>query len=166
MNKLIPFLFLTTLISCASKEKVKGTYKSNRASLGFFITKIEFENDSTFKYNFSGDLINQELTGTYFLKKNIAYLKFIKNKDEIESKSDSLKVLEILEGNYHNYDLKEEKGIPFHLKFKVCKEKLLIYRIDNGKLVRRSKVYDGKKWVYKKVYLKKVSQKPAYNSSL
>ena len=48
--------------------------------------KIEFENDSTFKYNFSGDLINQELTGTYFLKKNIAYLKFIKNKDEIESK--------------------------------------------------------------------------------
>ena len=156
MNKLLIFLIFTTLLSCASDKKVIGTYKSNRASLGFFITTIEFKADSTFKYNFSGDLIDQNLTGKFSVKQNMTYLKFYKNKGDIENKSDSLSVAEILSGNYHSYDLKEEKRLPYHLKFKICNEKLLIYRVDNGKLVKRSKVHNGKKYVFRKVYLKKV----------
>jgi hypothetical protein len=156
MNKLLIFLIFTTLLSCASDKKVIGTYKSNRASLGFFITTIEFKADSTFKYNFSGDLINQNLTGKFSVKQNIVYLKFYKNKGEIESKSDSLSVSEILSGNYHNYDLKNKKGVFYHLKFKIRNEKLLTYRIDNGRLVKRSKVYNGKKYVNEEVYLRKV----------
>ncbi|MFN4364778.1 hypothetical protein [Chryseobacterium hispalense] len=149
-------IFLFTLISCATKEKLQGTYRSNIASLGFFRTTITFENDSIFKYNFSGDLTHQNLTGKYALRKNMAYLKFTTNKGEIESESDSVSALEALQGNYHHYDLKEEKGIPYHLKLQFRKEKLLMHTITNGKLVRYAKVYNGKKWKYTKVYLKKV----------
>lgn len=149
------FIFLFTLISCTTKENLQGTYRSNIASLGFFRTTITFENDSIFKYNFSGDLTHQNLTGKYALRKNMAYLKFTTNKGEIESESDSVSALEALQGNYHHYDLKEEKGIPYHLKLKVSKKKLLMHTITNGKLIRYDKVYNGKKWKYTKVYLKK-----------
>ncbi len=144
--KIIKFiLIIFALNSCASNKNLEGNYKSNFADLGFFITTINLKNDKTFEYNFSGDLVNQELTGTYKIDKNLLYLKFSKEKFEIESKNDSLSITELLSGNYHNYELKNENGIQYHRKFKIGNKKLFSYRIDNGKLVKRAKKYSDKK---------------------
>ena len=162
------FIIISVLIlclsSCTSTKNIQGKYKSNFADLGFFINTIKFKNDSTFKYNYSGDLVNQDLTGTYKIHKNKLYLKFIKNKGEIEYQNDSLSISEILSENRHNYKLKNENGINYHRKFLIKNGKLFNYREDNGKLVKRAKKYSGKKRYiifgptsnFKKFYLKKV----------
>jgi hypothetical protein len=158
---IISIIFLT---SCSSTKKLNGKYRSNKAELGFFVTEINFENDNVFKYKFSGDLQHTELTGTYIVKNKNAYLKFNKPKGQIETQSDSLTVVEILNGNYHNYDLKNESNFDYHLKYRVKGNKLFSYRIDNGKLVTKSKSYSntkmfllfGSKWKTTRSYLKKI----------
>lgn len=159
---LIIFSFI--IYSCSTPKNLNGKYKSNRAELGFFVTELEFQNNKDFKYKFSGDLQHTELTGTYKLNDNSVYLKFNTEKGEIESENDSLTIVEILSGNYHNFDLKNENSIDYHLKYKIKGNKLFSYRIDNGKLVKKSKTYTnskkflifGPKWKTKKSYLKKV----------
>ncbi len=66
-------------------------------------------------------------------------MKFLKEKGEIESKNNSLSIVEMLSGNYHNYDLKNENGIKYHLKYLIRNNKLFNYRIDNGKIVKYAK---------------------------
>lgn len=157
-------ILILFLSSCSSVKNVEGKYKSNFADLGVFINTIELKDNGTFNYNYSGDLINQDLTGTYRVDKNKLYLRFSKEKGEIESQNDSLSVAEILSGNYHNYDLKIENGIEFHRKFKIGNQKLFSYRIDNGKLVKRAKRYSdtkrfvlfGTNWRLQRFYLKKI----------
>ena len=172
---ILVFIIISALIlclsSCSSTKDIQGKYKSNFADLGFFINTIEFKNDSTFNYNYSGDLVNQDLTGTYKIDKNKLYLKFTKNKGEIEYQNDSLSISEILSGNRHNYKLKNENGINYHRKFLIKNGKLFSYREDNGKLVKRAKKYsDKKRYIifgptssFKKFYLKKLNKKPADN---
>jgi hypothetical protein len=63
----VPLIFI--IFSCSTKQNIYGTYESNFADLGFFITKIELKKNSTFNYNFAGDLINQSLTGKYYIRK-------------------------------------------------------------------------------------------------
>ena len=163
--KIIRLLFIVfCLNSCASNKNLVGTYKSNFADLGFFINTIKLKKDGTFDYNYSGDLVNQDLTGTYKVDKNKLYLKFSKEKDEIELNKDSLSIAEILTANRHNYDAKNENGILYHRKFKIGNQKLFSYRVDNEKLVKRTKKYTDKKrfilfgptWKMKKFYLKKI----------
>ena len=142
---------------------MSGKYSSNKAELGFFITELNFLNDTDFKYEFSGDLAHTELTGTYKINDENVYLKFTKEKNQIESENDSITIGEILSGNYHNYDLKNENNIEYHLKYKIIGNKLFSYRIDNGKLVKNSKIYTntkkfllfGSKWKTTRSYLKK-----------
>lgn len=104
------------------------------------------------------------MTGTYIINDKNIYLKFNKEKGKIDSKSDSLTITEILTGNYNDYDLKNESNTDYHLKFKIKGNKLLTYRIDNGKLVTKSKSYTntksfllfGTKWRNTRSYLKKI----------
>lgn len=130
-NLILVLLFLS---SCSSQKPVVGTYRSKKADLGFFITKVELKSNNEFSYDFSGDLQHTQLSGVYQLKDHHLYLKFNKNKGEIESQNDSLTISEILSGNYHNYDLKIENGIKYHLKYKIRTNKLFIYRNDNNRL--------------------------------
>jgi hypothetical protein len=68
--------------------------------------------------------------------------------------------------NTHNYKLKKENEIEYHLKYKISKNKLQVYNIETGKLVRRAKYYSdkrkyvifGKKNYKKKWYLKKITE--------
>ncbi|QOG03656.1 hypothetical protein [Flavobacterium sp. MDT1-60] len=159
--KKISFLLISLLfVSCNSNRNFCGTYKSNFAQLGFFVTKIKFNADSTVKFNKAGDLMNEELTGKFKISRsNIVYVKFDKLK--YEQPPDSLPLNE-LQGmpidtnpfqNMHLYDLKLENGISYHLKYKIKRNKLLVYNIQTGKIVRRSK---GSKNTAK-FYLKKVA---------
>lgn len=82
--KILKFILIITILnSCALNKKIEGKYRSNFADLGFFMTTINLKDDKTFEYNFSGDLVNQELTGTYIIDKNLLYLKFSKEKFEM-----------------------------------------------------------------------------------
>ena len=158
------FTLLIFLASCSSTKTLNGKYRSNKAELVFFITEINFKNETDFKYKFSGDLQRTELTGTYKIVDKNVYLKFNTEKGQIESENNSLTVVEILTGNYHNFDLKNESNIDYHLKYKIIGKKLFSYRIDNGKLVTKSKYYTntrkfllfGPKWKTKRSYLKKI----------
>ncbi len=158
-------LILTLLLfsSCTSQRELQGVYKSNKAEFGFFITQIDLKNSNEFSYIFSGDLQYTELSGFYLQKDNNLYLKFNKNKGEIESVNDSMTISDILSGNYHNYDLKNENGITYHLKYKIQGNKLFAYGIKSGQLKKKSKVYTsqrkflffGPRWRNKRIYLTK-----------
>lgn len=128
-------------------------------NLVFFVTQIKFNTDNTVKFKKVGDLMNEELTGKFKISKNIAYVKFDKLK--YDSSQDTLSLNELLESsidtnqfqNNHLYNLKIENGISYHLKYKIKHDKLLVYNIRTGKIVRRSK---GSKNTAK-FYLKKVN---------
>jgi hypothetical protein len=142
--------FLIFLVSCSVNEKVTGKYRSNFASLGFFITEIELKPDNTFHYDFSGDLQHTELDGVYKIEKNNLYLLFNKLKGETEPGAikivgnDTIIDFEKL-GKSHSYEIKKENGIEYHLKYKISKNKLQSYNIQTDKLVKRAKKYSNKK---------------------
>jgi len=71
------FSILLLFASCAVRENVIGKYRSNFASLGFFITEIELKSDNTFHYKFSGDLQHKELDGIYKIKKKQTLFAFL-----------------------------------------------------------------------------------------
>lgn len=154
MKKLSLLLLLFLFVSCNSNRNIYGTYRSNFAQLGFFVTAIKFNADSTVKYKMAGDLMNEELTGKFKISRNIAYIKFD------EPKLDTLTLNESQETpnyanlfqNNHLYDLKHENGIPYHLKYKIKHNKLLVYHMQTGKIVRRAK---GSKRIAK-YYLRKL----------
>lgn len=104
--------------------------------------------------------MNEELKGKFKISRNnIAYIEFDKLKYDYAL--DTLSMGELLEkpidtNQFQNmplYDLKFEDGIPYHLKFKIKYNKLLVYNIQTGKIVRRSK---GSKNIAK-FYLKKIA---------
>ncbi|MBF4483191.1 hypothetical protein [Flavobacterium sp. CSZ] len=160
MKKIFFLLLLLLFVSCNSNRNFCGTYRSNFAQLGFFVTQIKFNTNSTVKFNKAGDLMNEELKGKFKISRNnIAYIEFDKLKYDYAL--DTLSMGELLEKpidtnqfqNMHLYDLKFEDGIPYHLKFKIKYNKLLVYNIQTGKIVRRSK---GSKNIAK-FYLKKIA---------
>lgn len=156
-------LALLLLFSCKPQKNLQGVYKTNKAEFGFFVTQIDLKNNNEFNYVFSGDLQHTELSGLYKISNHNLYLKFNKNKGEIESVNDSMTISDMLSGNYHNYNLQNENGISYHLKYKIQGNKLFAYGIKNGQLKKKSKVYTnqrkflvfGSRWKNKRIYLKK-----------
>lgn len=94
-------LALLLLYSCNSQKNLQGVYKTNKAEFGFFVTKIDLKDNNEFNYVFSGDLQHTELSGFYKISDHNLYLKFNKNKGEVESVNDSITISDILSGNYH-----------------------------------------------------------------
>jgi hypothetical protein len=158
------FSILLLFASCAVRENVIGKYRSNFASLGFFITEIELKSDNTFHYKFSGDLQHKELDGIYKIKKNKLYLRF--NKLKGEGEDDAIKIVGkdtlvdfVKLMNSHSYELKKENEIEYHLKYKILKEKLQVYHIQTNKLVKKFKAYSEKEnWQLKEYFLKKIEK--------
>ena len=168
---IINIILFVLLTSCNSNKIVVGKYRSNFAEMGFFITKIELKPDNTFHYEFSGDLQHTELDGIYRIEKNDLYLRFNKLKGETEKdaikivKNDTIVDFEKL-SNSHSYELKKDKKIEYHLKYRRSNGKLFVYNIQTNKIVRKAKKYSdkrkyilfGPKYYYKKMYLKKVEK--------
>ncbi|MDR6562018.1 MULTISPECIES: hypothetical protein [unclassified Arcicella] len=166
-HMLIGIFFSILFASCDTNKVITGRYRSNFAQLVFFKTNIVLKSDSTFHYQLSGDLENTELEGIYKTHKDKLYLRFYKLKDE---PADAIKIVgkdTIVDFeklyNTHPYELKRENEIEYHLKFKILKNKLQSYRIDNNKLVKRIKTYSSRKYILfwkknhsKKYFLKRV----------
>lgn len=73
-------LILTSLLT-VGQNRLPGYYSSNVAESGFFATKIQLNPDSTFKYEFRGDLMYNKGTGRYKVQnKRLILLTF--DKDE------------------------------------------------------------------------------------
>ena len=168
-TKIILFFYISTfLISCSVKEKIDGKYRSNFAEYGFFITEIELNPNTTFHYELSGDLQHTELNGNYTILNNKLYLKFEKGNEETKKSVVKIigndTVVDFEKLNYsHNYKLKKENEIEYHLKYEISKNKLQSYNIETGKLVRKARKYSnrskylifGPKNYMTKSYLKK-----------
>jgi hypothetical protein len=121
---------LLTLISLATfgQRSLPGYYSSNVADIGFFLTKIQLNNDSTFKYEFSGDLAYNKGTGKYKIEnKNITHLTF--DTDSIDTLEKALSRggerpsrLLYKNGRLHSFRkdgqiVKKGKGLSRHKKF-------------------------------------------------
>lgn len=161
-------LLVTLFVSCSVNNNVVGTYRSNFAELGFFVTRIELKEDKTFHYVFSGDLLHTELDGKYVVDKKNLYLRFDRLKGESDvyeiNGQDTITHLENMDwGNTHNYELNRENEIEYHLKYKISKNKLFAYKRGTNKLNKKARQYSGpRKYIVfgpryynKKSYLKK-----------
>lgn len=73
---LILIICIFSNIAFGQKSKIPGYYISNYAELGFFVTQIELFEDSTFKYEFSGDLFLDKANGKYKVKKDTIYFEY------------------------------------------------------------------------------------------
>jgi len=74
-------LILFIGVSTFGQKRLTGYYSSNKAQLGFFVTQIQLNEDSTFKYEFSGDLAYDNGTGKYWTeKKKLIHLNFYQPK--------------------------------------------------------------------------------------
>jgi hypothetical protein len=121
-------LFLTIAISALGQRDITGYYSSNTADMGFFVTKIQLNKDSTFKYEFSGDMMYNKGTGTYRIEnKKIIHLAF--DKDSLTTIEKALSIngkrpqkLVYKGGRLHEFTVdgqivKKGKGLSRHKKF-------------------------------------------------
>ena len=71
---------LVLCTSCDVSRKIPGNYSTRLASQGFFATYIDLHSDSTFFYQFSGDLIRNNGIGTYSANKRRIKLTYVPSK--------------------------------------------------------------------------------------
>jgi hypothetical protein len=73
-NKFKIFAFFLSLLLfnhyAVENENIIGLYRSNFTSYGFFASSLKLDKDSTFHYHFGGDLIDNDLYGTWYLSKD------------------------------------------------------------------------------------------------
>lgn len=73
-------IFTALLSSCSLPEKIPGTYSSKFYSNGFFKTFIDLNTDSSFYYQFVGDMIDKRGIGNYIVKGRNIQLKYSPSK--------------------------------------------------------------------------------------
>lgn len=129
-----------------AQESIQGCYSANFAVAGWFGLQMEFNEDNTFSYLFSGDLFYDKASGTYNKIGNEIILNFKTITDSIEiSMLDSL-------GNMvtHYYPAPENIASnhrPTSLLFR--KDHLILFD-ENGQKIRRQYSHGNRR---KKYYL-------------
>jgi hypothetical protein len=155
MKNISLFILIIFLSSCTSQKEFVGLYKSNFPESGFFTTKLKLEKNGNVIYESSGDLMYKKYRGKYQVRNKAIYLVFDEEKPKEIKQDDSIySVLDFSKS--HNYKLKNENGIPYHLKYKFRNDKLFVYNIQTDKIVKRARYYSDKKNRLKKYYLKRV----------
>jgi len=138
-----------TLFSCNASKRIPGRYSTKFASNGFFWTLLELQTDSSFFYQFSGDMINKKAIGNYTIRNRNIELRYVPSKNDsflIGVKEDTVWALDkksfkiITVGTPISiYDSAEVETRPREFYYK------------NGKLFRinsKGKLYKGKGFVY------------------
>lgn len=80
MNNFLRIILLIVFTTSCNQRTLTGYYSSNKAELGFFVTRLQLNPDSTFKYEFSGDLAYSKGEGKYSYEDRILTISF----DEVE----------------------------------------------------------------------------------
>lgn len=78
MDKVLSTLLILIFFSNYSngQKNIPGYYISNFAESGWFVTEILLNEDSSFKYRFSGDLFYDVTGGKYEIKNDTIFFKF------------------------------------------------------------------------------------------
>lgn len=121
---------LLTIISLSTfgQRSLTGYYSSNTADMGFFVTRIQLNTDSTFKYEFSGDMMYNKGTGRYrVVDRKIIHLTFDKDSISLLEKALSssgkrptrllYKSRQLHEFTKDGQIIKKGKGLSRHKKF-------------------------------------------------
>jgi len=152
-------LVLLGLFSCSSTLNIPGTYRSNFADLGFFMTNIKLKSDSSFEYRFSGDMIFDTATGRYHIKHR--RLIFTYDPRPIDtSRLANLRRMGFKLDSTLNHP-KSDAGLP-HIFY--IRDSKLFSSIEDGKIVKRAMTYNktkkylffGSHYYKRKWYLRQV----------
>jgi len=150
MRIVVLFLGIITLCSsCNISSKIPGNYSTRLPSQGFFGTYIKLNSDSTFFYQFSGDLIRNNGIGTYSIDKRLVKLTYT------PSSYDTL-WLGVREDTVWSVDRKfvriDTVGIPLKvLDTAMVENRPTRFHYRNNRLFHVNKegdVYNGKGFVY------------------
>lgn len=139
MRILLIFIGFLTITGCRTSN-IAGTYRSNCADIGFFVTTVKLNSDSTFEYNFRGDLVNESGKGTYEVNNGIVDLTFIKQpikRTEYWIREDSSGNIDTV---YYNIDEIFNPPRTEPLTYKLGNNKLWIIN-KYGKVVKRANCY-------------------------
>src|SRR5882724_7801599 len=68
------------LISCNTAKMIPGSYSTRFASNGFFRTFLDLGTDSSFFYQFSGDMISRKGIGNYSIENRNVKLRYVPSK--------------------------------------------------------------------------------------
>lgn len=143
------------MFSCTAKRELVGTYRSNFAEVGFFITQLHLLPDGHFTQTFSGDLIRNLSDGSYHTEGNRLILDY-------KSKSVDPTMVELLKAagadslNFESDSLQRDTFLIKHKK---------LLHIYEGKTIRRAQRYNkvkrfvilGSHYYRRKYFLRKVS---------
>jgi len=100
------WLFICCFLISSSgmaQSKLLGTYRSNFAQLGFFVSRLELKADSTFEYSWRGDLMSDNGRGCYEVVKDTVFLSYFPDKNNTFV-DETGHVWQDLEVNHHRPD--------------------------------------------------------------
>ena len=154
-NFYLIILYSLLFTSCSRKIILNGTYKNNISPFGLSAYEITFKNNELCEFKNKRHFQNRsELNGKYTIKNNKVYIRFI---EPIKNESIVDELTWTPYNEYKSYELKKEKGIEFHYKYLIKNGKLFVYRLDNGKLVKRVENYNEEKGRHRtEYYLQKI----------
>lgn len=149
---------LITFISCNSTKDISGTYRSKFAVLGFFGTRVVLNSDSSFTYRIRGDVSYDTAAGQYTIQRKFLILNYRplisdSTQDSFSGEA-SLYIHEAITGN---------KNLHEPSMYLIGHNKLFL--TDSlGNKVRTQWGYSrfkryllfGKRWYYRRYYLKRV----------
>jgi hypothetical protein len=129
--RLLPILPVLILSSCNSPKVIAGTYTSNFAVRGFFMTQIKLHSDSTLEYRYWGDMAFDTATANYRLVKNRLYLKYYPIKVDTSNWTRLRQQgITIMENELNRYG----KSAPFQL---LVRDNKLFLVDSNGTVIKR-----------------------------
>ncbi len=122
--------------SCSVNKYISGSYRSNFADLGFFVTFLKLNQDSTVGYRHSGDLIFDTAVGVYHVVDKKVFVKFQKIKTD-----------DFGPGNIPVLQTKRNSTLPFEYDYQyfIGHKKLFSTRIATGKILTRATRYSKRK---------------------
>jgi len=142
MKFFIRTIFIIALFgftSCTTTKNLEGSYRSNFADLGFFVTRIKLKSDSTFEYRFRGDLISDTATGKY----NIEGRKLILTYDPRPIDTSGLAYMRSIGFKLDEpLNLKSDAALPHVFYLRGNK---LFHSLQDGKIVRRATKFNKRK---------------------
>jgi hypothetical protein len=162
VTQFIFFIFATLisylLTSCSPTRSISGKYRSNFAVHGFFVTRINLNNDSTFGFRMSGDLMFDTSNGHYKLDDNyvILYHEPFKPDTSEYEKYGKESVLLSYALSTNNHLKSPGKYLLGHNKLFVCDSNGTVIKKQFGYSKRRQYVLFGKHWYKRRYYLKRV----------
>lgn len=161
IRKLLFILSSVIIYSCSSNKFTTGKYHNNISPFGLTSTEIIFKSDGSCYYLTSRHMQEEiGLNGKYFIISDKLYIYLIEpTESEIKNHSaENSFLVWSIKDEYNLYQLKGERGITYHFKYKIIDDKLYVYRSDNGKLVKKAKHYNEEKGKhYTPYYLRKIN---------